>query len=65
MTHDELLPRSISSLSREMREGRLSPVEVVEARLARIEADETNAFITVTAERALEEASLAEREIKA
>ena len=65
LTHDELLPRSISSLSREMREGRLSPVEVVEALLARIEADETNAFITVTAERALEEASLAEREIKA
>jgi len=65
LTHDELLPRSLASLSREMGEGRLSPVEVVKALLARIEDDETNAFISVTAERALEEASQAEREIKA
>jgi aspartyl-tRNA(Asn)/glutamyl-tRNA(Gln) amidotransferase subunit A len=48
-----------------MKERRLSPVEVVKTLLARIEGDETNAFITVTAERALEEASLAEREITA
>ena len=65
MTHDEALPRSLASLSREIKERRLSPVEVVKALLARIESDETNAFITVTAERALEEASLAEREITA
>jgi aspartyl-tRNA(Asn)/glutamyl-tRNA(Gln) amidotransferase subunit A len=65
LIHDELLPRSLAALSREMREELLSPVEVVKALLARIEDDETNAFITVTGERALEEASLAEREIKA
>ena len=65
LTHDEALPRSLASLSREIKERRLSPVEVVKALLARIESDETNAFITVTAERALEEASLAEREITA
>jgi aspartyl-tRNA(Asn)/glutamyl-tRNA(Gln) amidotransferase subunit A len=65
LTHDEILPGSLASLSRDLGERRLSPVEVVQALLARIEDDETNAFITVTAERALEEASLAEREITA
>ena len=65
MTHDVVLPRSLATLSRELRERRVSPVEVVKTLLARIESDETNAFITVTAERALEEASLAEREITA
>jgi aspartyl-tRNA(Asn)/glutamyl-tRNA(Gln) amidotransferase subunit A len=44
---------------------RLSPVEVVRTLLGRIEADETNSFITVTAERAIEGASRAEREILA
>jgi aspartyl-tRNA(Asn)/glutamyl-tRNA(Gln) amidotransferase subunit A len=65
LTPDDILPRSLAALSREIGEGRLSPVEVVRTLLARIEGDETNAFITVTAERALEEASLAEREITA
>ena len=65
MTHDEILPRSLASLSREIGERRLSPVEVVRTLLARIEDDQTNAFITVTAEHALGEASLAEREITA
>jgi aspartyl-tRNA(Asn)/glutamyl-tRNA(Gln) amidotransferase subunit A len=65
LTRDTDLPRSLATLSRELRERRLSPVEVVKTLLARIENDETNAFITVTAERALEEASLAEREITA
>ena len=65
MNRDTDLPRSLATLSRELRERRLSPVEVVKTLLARIESDETNAFITVTAERALEEASLAEREITA
>jgi aspartyl-tRNA(Asn)/glutamyl-tRNA(Gln) amidotransferase subunit A len=65
LTRDTDLPRSLATLSRELRERRLSPVEVVKTLLARIESDETNAFITVTAERALEEASLAEREITA
>ena len=59
------LPRSLAGLSRELLARRLSPVEVVRALLGRIEADETNSFITVTAQRALEEASLAEREILA
>jgi aspartyl-tRNA(Asn)/glutamyl-tRNA(Gln) amidotransferase subunit A len=65
LTHDVVLPRSLATLSRELGERRLSPVEIVKTLLARIESDETNAFITVTAERALEEASLAEREITA
>ena len=59
------LPRSLAGLSRELLARHLSPVEVVRALLGRIEADETNSFITVTAERALEKASLAEREILA
>jgi aspartyl-tRNA(Asn)/glutamyl-tRNA(Gln) amidotransferase subunit A len=59
------LPRSLAGLARELLARHLSPVEVVMALLGRIEADETNSFITVTAERALEEASLAEREILA
>ena len=59
------LPRSLAGLLRELLARRLSPVEVVRALLGRIEADETNSFITVTAQRALEEAWLAEREILA
>ena len=65
MTHDAELPRSLAALSKELNERRLSPVEVVRTLLERIENDETNAFITVTAESALQEASLAEREIMA
>jgi aspartyl-tRNA(Asn)/glutamyl-tRNA(Gln) amidotransferase subunit A len=65
LTHDAELPRSLGALSRELNERRLSPVEVVRTLLERIENDETNAFITVTAESALQEASLAEREIMA
>jgi aspartyl-tRNA(Asn)/glutamyl-tRNA(Gln) amidotransferase subunit A len=65
LTQDAELPRSLASLSRELKERRLSPVEVVRTLIGRIEADETNAFITVTAERALEKASRAEREIVA
>jgi len=65
LTQDAELPRSLASLSRELKERRLSPVEVVRTLLGRIEADETNAFITVTAERALEKASRAERELVA
>jgi aspartyl-tRNA(Asn)/glutamyl-tRNA(Gln) amidotransferase subunit A len=59
------LPRSLSRLSRELRARRLSPVEVVRALLGRIEADGSNSFITVTAERALEDAQRAEAEILA
>jgi aspartyl-tRNA(Asn)/glutamyl-tRNA(Gln) amidotransferase subunit A len=63
LAQDADLPRSLAGLSRELLARRLSPVEVVRALLGRIGADETNSFVTVTAERALEEASLAEREI--
>jgi len=49
-----------------LRERRLSPVEVTEAALARIASlARLNAFITVTAELALEQAREAEREIAA
>jgi aspartyl-tRNA(Asn)/glutamyl-tRNA(Gln) amidotransferase subunit A len=65
LAQDVDLPRSLAGLSGELSARRLSPVEVVGALLERIEADETNSFITVTAERALEGASLAEREILA
>jgi aspartyl-tRNA(Asn)/glutamyl-tRNA(Gln) amidotransferase subunit A len=64
---DDRLPRSLTTLSREFREKRLSPVEVVGALLERIEAEdkELNAFITVTGERALEAAARAEEEMVA
>ncbi len=65
MAKDSDLPRSLAGLSRELLARRLSPVEVVRALLERIEVDETNAFVTVTAEQALERASRAEREILA
>ena len=65
MSQDADLPRSLAGLSRELLARRLSPAEVVRALLGRIEADETNSFITVTAERALQEASQGEREILA
>ena len=65
MAQDADLPRSLAGLSRELLARRLSPAEVVRALLGRIEADETNSFVTVTAERALERASQAEREILA
>jgi aspartyl-tRNA(Asn)/glutamyl-tRNA(Gln) amidotransferase subunit A len=65
LAQDADLPRSLAGLSEELLARRLSPVEVVHTLLARIEADETNSFITVTGERALKEASLAEREILA
>jgi aspartyl-tRNA(Asn)/glutamyl-tRNA(Gln) amidotransferase subunit A len=65
LAQDADLPRSLAGLSRELLARHLSPVEVVRALLGRIEVDETNSFITVTAERALERASLAEREILA
>lgn len=63
----EGLPRSLKALSLAFRDKRLSPVEVVRVLLERIEtADEDlGAFITVTGERALEEAARAEEEISA
>ena len=61
------LPHSLADLALAFREKRLSPLEVVGALLERIEAVDRNlgAFITVTAERALEEAARAEEEILA
>jgi aspartyl-tRNA(Asn)/glutamyl-tRNA(Gln) amidotransferase subunit A len=65
VARDADLPRSLAGLSRDLLARRLSPVEVVRALLGRIEVDETNAFVTVTAEQALERASRAEGEIVA
>lgn len=62
---DAELPRTLETLAHSLRERHLSPVEVVRALLERIEADESNSFITVTAERALEDASRVEAEILA
>ena len=65
---NEDLPRSLTALSRAFREKRLSPVEVVRVLLERIEAadnENLGAFITVTGERALEEAARAEMEMAA
>jgi aspartyl-tRNA(Asn)/glutamyl-tRNA(Gln) amidotransferase subunit A len=63
----EELPRSLTDLALAFRERRLSPVEVAEALLGRIEAEDgdLNAFITVTRERGLREARRAEEEILA
>lgn len=64
-THDELnLPaRELAAL---IREKKVSPVEVVEAALRRIEANKHfNAFITVTADAAMEAAKVAEQQVMA
>ena len=58
-------PGSLAGLSRALRAGEVSPVEVTEALLGRIDLDGTNAFITVAAERAMEDARRAEAEISA
>jgi len=65
LARDLDLPRTLAGLAREFWARRLSPVEVVSTLLGRIEADETNSFVTVTAERALEQAAWAEGEILA
>ena len=59
------LPPTLAALARAYREDSLSPVEVVRTLLGCIEGDEINAFITVTAELALEEAERAEEELRA
>jgi aspartyl-tRNA(Asn)/glutamyl-tRNA(Gln) amidotransferase subunit A len=58
---------SIGEVSRRIRERTVSPVEVVEALLKRIDAlnSSLNAFITVMADQAMEQAKAAEAEIKA
>ena len=56
-----------AGIARRIRDGDRSPVEVVDAALERIEErnDRTNAFVTVTAERAREAAARAERAVEA
>ena len=58
--------RSAASLARGIREGTLSPVAVVDALLDRIDArnDRTNAFVTVTADRARTAAREAEQAVE-
>jgi aspartyl-tRNA(Asn)/glutamyl-tRNA(Gln) amidotransferase subunit A len=67
MSDTSITAMSIAELSALIRARKLSPVEVTEALLARIE--ETNGtclgFVTVTAERAMEDARRAEAEIMA
>lgn len=63
----ELCRLDARSLGERFRRRELSPVEVVEAHLAHLEATDPqlNAFITVTADRARERAAAAEREFAA
>ena len=60
------MPRSILEIASQLRTGKLSPVELTKACLARIENlnPVLNAFITVTAELALQQARQAEAEIQ-
>lgn len=66
MTDDFLAGLSIVRARRMITDGDLSPVELTRACLKRIEAldPQTHAFITVTAEEALEDARRAERRVK-
>ena len=58
---------SMVALGRALRDGSLSPVELAEAALQRIEAldGQVRAFVTVTRERALNDARQAERDLRA
>ena len=65
MDPQDLCYLSVAELSRLIKKREVSPVEVVKAHLARVEALEPalNSFITLLPEQAMEEARLAEREI--
>lgn len=65
MDPSEILFRPVTELASLIKARKLSPVEVVRAFLERIEAvnPKVNAFLTVTADRALEQARQAEKEI--
>ena len=67
MASTDLLYKSVAELAPLLQARKLSPVELVRAHLDRIAAvnPTVNAFITVTAEHALEQARKAEREIAA
>jgi len=66
MTADNLVFASIEQLAPLLRRKKLSPVELVRVLLTRIERlnPHLNAFLTVTAEQALEDAGKAEAEIR-
>lgn len=57
--------KTISALAEELRRGAVSPVEVTDHMLARIEAEDgtSKSYVTVTAERARKKAEVAEAEI--
>ena len=65
MSGDELCYRTISETARLIESGSLSPVELTQAHLHRIGATDSqlNSFITLLADRALEQAKSAEIEI--
>ncbi len=62
----ELAYWTIAEAAAQLRGGKLSPVELTQAALLRIEKlnPELNAFITITVERALRDAKVAERELR-
>ncbi len=65
MNRGELAFASIEPLAHQLRKKKLSPLELIETMLARIERfnPQLNAYLTVTAEQALGDARRAEREI--
>lgn len=65
MSRDELCFSAITEAAQLIESGQLSPVELTQAHLDRIEATEPalNSFITLLADRALEQAVSSEREI--
>ncbi|HTR97211.1 MAG TPA: amidase [Candidatus Acidoferrales bacterium] len=67
MSAADLLFQSIPSLSRQLHEKKLSPVELAEASLSRLETlgPNYNAVVTLMRDAALDEARAAERELKA
>jgi aspartyl-tRNA(Asn)/glutamyl-tRNA(Gln) amidotransferase subunit A len=64
---DDVLDQPVVALGRALRDGSLSPVDLAEAALRRIDAldGQMHAFVTVTRERAVEEARQAERDLRA
>jgi len=67
MASSEIIFKSVTELAPLVKARKLSPVEIVQAFLDRIESvnPKVNAFITVTGEQAIQEAKRAEREIVA
>src|SRR5262249_6074718 len=65
MNNRPMSPPTIAGTAAQLRDGKLSPVEITKACLERIERlnPQLNAFITRTAESAMEQASAAEKEI--